>query len=211
MIAERWLAPIDVRLLGALEREPNLVRAARTLAIGRDRAVYRLRRLARLFGGPVAVGRRGGATPGVTRLTPLGLRLLRRARGGRLGSNRWTGTYSKLPSPRVTVEGGGILEVAFPGREGRRVEVEVDPEAFVVARARVALSARNALSVVIAGLQCRPGGTAVVRARWHNRSVRVALTTGSVARLGLRPGARVFLYAKAVAVRRVASRGPLRS
>ena len=208
---ERFLAPLDVRLLAALEREPNLVHAARAVGVSRDRAVYRLARLARLFGGPAALGRRGGATPGATHLTPLGRRLLDRARGARPGTNRWAGRYVARPSPRVELAGGGTLEVAFRAPEGSRVSVEVDPEAFVVARTPAALSARNALAVVLRRVQHRRDGTAVLEADWQGRRVRAALTEGSIVRLGLRPGRRAYLYAKAVAVRRVASPGPLRS
>ena len=210
--AERWLTPLDVRLLERLGVEPNLVRAARTLGVGRDRAVYRLARLARLYGGPVARGEKGGRAAGATRLTALGQRLLRRAHGERSGSNRWSGTYSGRPSPRVRVGPGTELEVSFHDREGRGVTVEVDPEAFVVAPTPVALSARNALAVSIERIRRRPDGTATVVARWGERPVRVALTAGSVDRLGLAVGCRAYLYVKAVAVRRVPrSPGPPRS
>ncbi len=198
---ERWLAPVDVELLGALEREPNLVHAARSIGIGRDRALYRLRRLARLFGADAAESHRGGTTPGATRLTPLGRRPLRAALGAHPGTNRWAGTYSRSPSPRVVLDGGASLEVAFRRPDGARVTVEVDPEAFVVARRRVALSARNALPTTVESVRTRPDGTAVVLARWRTHPVRVALTAASVARLGLAPGARAVLYVKAVAVR----------
>ena len=211
MSAEPWLAPVDVRLLRALAREPNVVRAARALGIGRDRAVYRLRRLATLFGRPVAVGHRGGPTSGATHLTPLGRRLLGRAEGVRPGSHRWRGTYTARPSPRVTLGPGALLEVAFRARDGARVTVEVDPEAFVVGRHRFLLSARNALAAIVRRVHARPGGTAFLEALWRGRTVRVAITTGSIARLGLVPGARIYLYVKATAIRRVRSPGPLRS
>lgn len=205
MSSERWLTPVDVRLLTELVREPNLVHAARALGIGRDRAVYRLRRLERLFDGAVATGHRGGTTPGVTRLTPFGRRLLRSAIGRHSGTNRWTGIYRAGPSPRVEVAPGTALEVSFRGREGERVTVEVDPEAFVVARRSVDLSARNALATTIERVQTHTNGTALIVARWEGVPVRVALTASSVERLGLKPRTRAFLYLKAVAVRRAPS------
>ena len=211
MSAERWLTPVDVRLLREIEREGTLVHAARAIGVGRDRAVYRLERLARLFGGAVALGRHGGPTPGTTRLTPLGRRLLRGASGVRPGANRWSGVYWREPSPRVVLGPNLELEVAFGGRDGARVTVEVDPEAFVVARRHVALSARNALGATVEGVQRHPDGTAHLRARWGGRPVRVALTSGSVDRLRLAPGVRAYLYVKAVAVRRSPRLGSPRS
>ena len=207
MSAERWLTPVDVRLLREIEREGTLVHAARAIGVGRDRAVYRLERLARLFGGAVALGRHGGPTPGTTRLTPLGRRLLRGASGVRPGANRWSGVYWREPSPRVVLGPNLELEVAFRGRDGDPVTVEVDPEAFVVARRRVDLSARNALGATVERVQRHPDGTALVRARWDGRPVRVALTSGSVDRLHLAPGVRAYLYVKAVAVRRAPGLG----
>jgi molybdopterin-binding protein/molybdate transport repressor ModE-like protein len=211
MSAERWLTPVDVRLLAELEREANLVHAARAIGVGRDRAVYRLERLARLFGGAVALGQHGGVTPGATRLTPLGRRLLRGATGGRPGANRWSGIYRRVPSPRVVLGPNLELEVAFRGKDGDGVTVEVDPEAFVVARRRVDLSARNALHVIVERVQRHPDGTALLKTRWDGRPIRVAITSGSVDRLHLAPGARAYLYVKAVAVRRVRRSGSGRS
>jgi molybdate transport repressor ModE-like protein len=203
--AERWLAPVDVRLLGELAHEPNLVHAARTLGVGRDRAVYRLKRLERLFGRPVAVGQRGGPNPGATHLTPLGRRLLRAATGIHPGANLWTGTYRAGPPPTVVFGPGALLEVSFHARDGNPVTVEVDPEGFVVARRPVTLSARNVLRIVVERVRVHPDDTATLVARWGDRPVRVALTLGSVRRLGLTPGTRAYLYAKAVAVRRAPS------
>lgn len=211
MSVERWLTPVDVRLLSELAHEPNLVHAARTLGIGRDRAVYRLRRLERLYHGAVATGHRGGTTPGVTRLTPIGRRLLRSMEGRHAGANRWTGVYRTGPPPHVEFAPGAGLEVSFRGREGAQLTVEVDPEAFVVARRPVDLSARNALVTRVERVQVHANGTAALVARWGDHSVRVALTSNSVARMGLKPRVRAYLYVKAVAVRRVASPGSLPS
>jgi len=198
---ERWVSPDDLRLLQEIAREPNVVRAARTLGIGRDRAVYRLGRLERELGGPVVVGHRSGIDGGGTRLTPRGRRLLARARGSGRPTNRWTGTYRRAPAPHVVLGPRAELEVAFGGREGDRVTVEVDPESFVVSPRRVDLSARNALPAVVERVRGGRGGTALLLARWQGRSVRVALTPASVGSLGLHPGSPVVLYAKAVAIR----------
>ncbi len=206
---DRWVTPLDRRLLEILAAEPNVVRAARRLRIGRDRAVYRLARLARLFGTPVAEGQRGGPSPGGTSLTSLGRRLVAAGRPDRPPGNRWTGTYTGRPSPAVRLGPGARLEVSFRAREGASVTVEVEPEAFVVARRPAALSARNALRATVLAVRPRADGTAELIARWAGRPVRVALTVGSIGRLGLAPGARAVLYAKAVAVRRV-TRGSLR-
>jgi molybdopterin-binding protein/molybdate transport repressor ModE-like protein len=208
---ERWLTPVDVRLLRALAREPNLVHAAHALGLGRDRAVYRLKRLTRLFGRPVALGERGGPHPGGTRLTPLGRRLLRTASGVPPGANLWTGTYRRGPPPTVVFGPGSSLEVSFRAREGSEVTIEVDPEGFVVARRPVTLSARNALRTTIEQVRTHPDGTVTLVARWGERPVRVALTSGAVTRLGLTTGTRAYLYVKAVAVRRAPSPGSLRS
>lgn len=202
MKPEASLTPIDVRLLEALDRTRNVVHASRALGIGRDRAVYRLRRLSRLYG-PVTTGERGGTGGGGTRLTPTGQRLLARSRGSRPGANRWTGTYRRGPPPRVEVAPGRSIEVAFRAVDRAPVTVEVDPEAFVVATHPVTLSARNVLLVTVGSVRPRTDGTVVLTASWFGRAVRVALTVGSVARLGLRAGRPAYLYAKATAVRRI--------
>lgn len=207
MTAERWVTPLDLRLLDRLSTEPNLVRAARELGIGRDRALYRLVRLRRLYGGPVARGRKGGATPGRTELTPLGRQLLRRSWGIGGRTNRWTGIYHRLPGPRVDLAGGGRLEVSFRHREGEVVTVEVDPQAIVVGRRRAELSTRNVLPATVTAVRRNRAGTAELTAQWGDRAVRVALTTSSVQRLGLRPGRRAYLFLKAVAVRRSSTPG----
>jgi len=209
MSGERWLTPTDVRLLGSLARTPNLVRAARAIGIERDRAVYRLQRLARLYGRAVAVGRRGGATPGATRLTALGRRLLERAGGPSTSAQRWVGSYHRGPPPRVAIGSGRELVVSFRAPDGQRVAVEVDPEAFIVSRRRVELSARNVLRTRVVRAVPRPGGTAELEADWSGTPVRVALTWASVERLRLTPGTWVYLYVKAVALRRGSS-GPTR-
>ncbi len=206
MRREASLTPTDVRLLELLARVPNVVRAARALGIDRDRAVYRLRRLARLYG-PVTVSTRGGTAGGATRLTGSGRRLLARSTGRHPDANRWSGRYRRGPPPTVDVGDGLALEVAFRAREGAAVTVELDPEAMVLARRSAELSARNVLRTVVDRVHRRADGTATIVARWAGERVRAELTVGSVRRLGLRPGRPVLLYAKAVSVRRVPSRG----
>lgn len=156
----------------------------------------------------MVTARRGGPTPGETRLTALGRRLLREARTDRAMpmANRWSGIYHAGSDPAVTLGGGRTLHVSFPARERERVEVAIDPGAIVVARHRADLSARNALPIVVRSVLRRGSQEAELRALWNGRIVRVGITPTSVRRLGLAPGARAFLYVKAVAVRRVATR-----
>jgi len=204
------LTPTDRRLLEALARTPNLVRAARAIGIPRDRAVYRLERLRRSFGA-ITVAVRGGGTGGGTTLTSVGQRLLARARGEAPGTNRWSGVYRRGPPPIVELAPGCALVVGFRAAEGARVTVDLAPEAFVVARRPAELSARNALRATVERVRPRADGTAGLTARWGALRVRAEMTVPSVARLGLAPGRRVILYAKAVGVRRVATPGSPRS
>ncbi|MGI0055313.1 MAG: TOBE domain-containing protein [Thermoplasmata archaeon] len=205
MSAERWLTPTDQRLLRTLIEVPNLARAARRVGIGRDRAVYRIRRLARLYGGPVVSTRRGGPAIGGSHLTPLGRRLLGAdPTARRAGSaHRWTGIYRTTPGRRIELGGGAALEVAFSGKDGEPVTVDFDPESFLIARGRFDSSARNVLRGRVTRIVRRRDGRATVFARWAGRSVHAAVTARSVDQLGLRPGSAVYLYLKAVAVRRV--------
>lgn len=211
MTDEPSLTPTDVRLLGALVRTSSVVRAARRLGIGRDRAVYRLRRLARWYGGPVTTARRGGRWGGATHLSPLGRRLLERATGVRPGGNQWTGRFRPGPPAVVDLGSGCALAVAFHAPDGRTVTVQVDPEAWVLALRPAVLSARNALRAVVEGVRRHADGTAIVTARWGPHRVRAAVTAESLRRLGIAPGRAVILYAKAVAVRRVPTLGSPRS
>jgi molybdate transport repressor ModE-like protein len=206
MTREASLTRTDLRLLSALATIPNVVRAARAIGIDRDRAVYRLRRLARLYG-PVTASARGGSRGGTTRLTEQGRRLLDRSTGRRRSANRWSGRYRRGPPASVDVGPGCRLEVAFRAPEGAWVSVELDPASVVLARRPAELSARNALPTVVERIRRRADGTATVLARWADRQIRTELTVGSVRRLGLRVGRPVILYAKAVSVRRVPTRG----
>ncbi|MFZ0699956.1 MAG: TOBE domain-containing protein [Thermoplasmata archaeon] len=210
---ERWLTPMDVRLLARLSTTPNVVRASRSLGIPRDRAVYRLARLHRLYGAPVVRARRGGSTPGETQLTALGRRLLRDAREDRAEPhfNRFSGVYRAGRSPKVDLGEGRELEVGFRGREGAPVEVAIDPSSIVIARRPAELSARNALAATVDSTHEHNAQSAELRALWRGLVVRVGITPGSIRRLALVPGARVYLYVKAVSVRRVATRGSPRS
>jgi len=204
MTGEASLTATDVRLLAALQRTRNLVHACRQVGIARDRAVYRLRRLDRLYGS-VTGAARGGAHGGGTWLTARGRRLLARAQGAHAHANRWTGTYRGGPSPRVELDPDSRLDVAFRWRDGGTVVVEVDPESIVVAAHAVPLSARNALRAVVQAIRRRPDGTVELTARWNGRPVRVTLTEGSVGRLGLAVGRPAFLYVKATSLRRLAA------
>lgn len=199
---ERWLTPVDRKLLAALDRTPNVVHAARGLGITRDRAVYRLQRLRRLYGKPAAIGHRGGGAVGATTLTPFGRSLLHGPGGGHARANRWQGTFEASPTPHVDLGEGRRLEVAFRGQPGESVCVEVDPETFVIARGRFESSARNVLEGRVEALRPLTSGRVVVLARWAGLPLRALVTPGSVKRLRLAPGRPAFFYLKAVAVRR---------
>ena len=203
MTAEQWLTPTDLRLLRTLQGTPNLVRAAHRLGIPRDRAVYRLERLRRLYGKPAAIGRRGGGKVGATTLTPLGRALVRRAQGAHRGANRWEGTYQLHPSPHVDLGKGYRLAVTFHARPASSATIEVDPESFVVARAPFESSARNVLPVVVERVRSHSEGRVVLGARWGPFPVRATLTSGSVRRLRLGRGQPAYFLLKAVAIRKV--------
>lgn len=204
----------DVALLRSLGQERSVVAASRRVGITRDRAVYRLDRLARAFGGPVVTSVRGGHAHGGSRLTALGDRVVR---GGfdsvelleahplapLSASNVLRGVYHRAPYPEVTVGRDLHLRVAFAAEEGERVAVLLDPEAVLVARHRFASSARNVLSgTVVAVRGAGPVGRMLV-VRAGPVRLRAAVTPEPVRQLGLRPGVRVVLYVKATALRRV--------
>ena len=203
-------------LLRSLTHERSVVAASRRVGISRDRAIYRLARLAQAFGGPVVTGVRGGRTHGGTRLTPLGDRIVRQgfdsmelldarpvARPSR--SNLLRGIYHRTPAPSVTLAPGLQLRVAFPAEEGESVTVLLDPESILVARGRFSSSARNVLPATVERVRRGTdtmGRTLLVRT--GTVPLRVSVTEEPVRQLGLTPGARVWLYVKATAVRRVA-------
>ncbi len=202
MTQERWLTPTDRRLLVALDGAANLVHAARDVGISRDRAVYRLQRLRRLYGKAAAVGRRGGGAVGATTLTPFGRSLVHSARRGHPGANRWKGVYHRDPSPYVDLGEGRRVEVTFRARPDQRVTVEVDPESFVIARERFESSARNVFTARLEAIRPLTSGRVVLEARWDGLPFRATLTPGSVKRLHLARGQPAFFYLKAVAVRK---------
>jgi molybdate transport system regulatory protein len=214
-----FVTSTDVALLRTIGQGRSVVAASREVGISRDRAVYRLERLAHAFGAPVVTGTRGGRAHGGTTLTPLGDRV---ARGGfdsleLLGAgpvaplsrpNVLRGVYRSLPRPGVEVGDGERLAVAFPAEDGERVALALDPESIVVARRRFASSARNVIPGRVLGFERPPGalGLALI-VRAAGARVRVAITEEPVRQLGLRPGVPVLLYVKATALRRV-GRGP---
>jgi molybdate transport system regulatory protein len=205
----------DVALLRALARARSLVEASREVGVSRDRAVYRIARLARAFGGPVVRASRGGAGHGGTRLTPLGDRIVRggfdavelldaRPLAPPSAPNLLHGTFHRGRFPELHVGRGLALRVAFEADDGEAVSVQLDPEAIVVARRRFPSSARNQLTGAVESVRGRPGEperTMVVRC--GGVPLRVAVTEEPVRQLRLRPGARVVLHVKATALRRV--------
>jgi molybdate transport system regulatory protein len=209
----------DVALLRSIGRVRSVVAASREIGISRDRAVYRLDRLSRAFGGPVVRSERGGRGHGGTALTPLGDRVVEGgfdsvelidARSVTTGPrpNVLRGIYRVGSPPEVVVEPGLRLRVAFRAGEGERVRVAIDPDSVVVARRRFASSARNVLPGRVARIG--RGTSGLERELWvavGRHRLRVALTAEPVRELGLRPGTPVLLYLKATAVRRLASRG----
>lgn len=206
MTVERWLTPTDLKLLGQLARTPNLVRAAKAIGITRDRAVYRLRRLGRMYGRPAATSRRGRGALGSTALTALGRRLLPSSLAHRPGLNHWEGVFQSHPSPHVDLGSGRRLWVAFRAHPHERVAVDVDPESFVVARRRFESSARNVLKAQVEALRPSGAGRVRVDATWEGLRVRAVVTSLSVHRLGIARGTPAFFYLKAVGVRRAPSR-----
>jgi molybdate transport repressor ModE-like protein/molybdopterin-binding protein len=205
----------DLALLRALARERSVVAASRAVGISRDRATYRLARLARTFGGPVVSGVRGGRGHGGTTLTPLGDRVARQGFDAveLVGAhpvdpltrpNRVAGVYHRTPGPWVEAAGGLRLRVAFSGEEGEPAAVLLDPESILVARARFPSSARNVLPGVVRSIARGTGPWATtLRVRCGRVVLRVAVTDEPVRQLRLREGARVWLYVKATALRRV--------
>ena len=206
----------DVALLRALARERSVVRASARVGISRDRAVYRLGRLARAFGGPVVAGSRGGPGHGGTLLTPLGDRIVRggfdavelldgRAASPVSAPNLLHGVYHRVPAPEVRVGRSLRLRVTFDAEDGAPTSVLLDPEAVVVARQRFPSSARNVLPAVVERTERTVGSLEVtLLVRCAGRRLRVAVTDETVRQLRLRRGAAVWLYAKATALRRVA-------
>ncbi|HTT45066.1 MAG TPA: TOBE domain-containing protein [Thermoplasmata archaeon] len=205
----------DIALLRSLAEERSLVAASRRVGISRDRAVYRVERLERAFGGPVVVGARGGAGHGGSVLTPLGDRIVR---GGfdsvelidahplvpLSSANRLHGVYHAAPYPEVRVGRSLRFRVAFPAEEGATVSMMLDPEAVIVARRRFPSSARNVFPGTVESVRPDRGNVGVtVVVRCSGVRLRVAMTDEPVRQLGLRMGVPVWLYIKARALRPV--------
>ncbi len=207
-----YVTPEDVALLRALSRERSLAAAARTAGMGRDRAVYRAERLARIAGGKVLVAKRGGRQYGSSRLTPLGRTLLERgsqvagstARPGERGSGPvlLEGRYLRRPYPRVRLAGGLELAVGFRAPDQERVRLTVPADSVLVARRRFPTSARNALAGRVERLV--PVAKDLVRLDVRCGAVRLAslVTQRAVRALGLARRSSVVLYIKATSVRR---------
>jgi len=207
----------DVALLRSLGRGGSLVAASRQVGISRDRAVYRIARLARAFGGPVVRASRGGAEHGRTTLTPLGDRIVRggfdavelldaRPLAPIALPNLVHGRFLRGPPAEVRVGRALRLRVAFAAEDGSPVSMLLDPEAVVVARRRFPSSARNVLAGTVEALRRRPDSAEVTLVvRVAGLRLRVAVTEETARELGLRAGATVVLYVKATALRRVES------
>lgn len=211
----RVVTDTDIALLRSLAAERSVVAASRRVGISRDRAVYRISRLERAVGGPLVASARGGRGHGTSRLTPLGVRIVREGfdsielvEPGATApprSNLLQGTYRLRPAPEVAVGRGLRLRVAFVATDGESVTVRLAPEAILVARRKFTSSARNVFHGTVEGVEPGPGALgATVVLRVGPRSLRVGVTEESVRQLRLVPGARVWLYVKATAVRRVA-------
>ncbi|MGC2788971.1 MAG: TOBE domain-containing protein [Thermoplasmata archaeon] len=218
----------DVALLRSVGREGSVVGASRRVGITRDRAVYRLDRLSRAFGGPVTTSVHGGRGHGGTRLTELGDQV---ARGGfdsveLLGARPFSplsspnvlrGVYHAARAPEVVVNDELHLRVAFAADEGEYVSLLLDPEAVLVARRRFASSARNVLSGTVVSVRSTGANGRTLLVRVGSVRLRADVTPEPVRELDLRPGASVVLYVKATALRRVelpspgATHGSLRS
>lgn len=206
----------DVALLASLAQERSVVAACRRVGISRDRAVYRLARLGRAFGGPVVASLRGGRSHGTTQLTELGDRIVRqgfdsvelldaRPLATPPPPNRLVGVYRRDPYPTVVVRRGLRLRVAFSAEEGEVVSLLLDPETVLVARHRFPSSARNVLSGTIEKVETDPGSLGkMLRVRAGTVRLRAAVTKETVRQLALRRGAHVVLYVKATALRRIA-------
>jgi molybdate transport repressor ModE-like protein/molybdopterin-binding protein len=214
------VTPLDISLLAAVDRVGSVVAAARSVGVSRDRAVYRIARLRERAGGAVVTTRRGGAAGGRTGLTARGRAVLEGGaeaaawpEGGRPPRHQnLTGVYRTDPEPRLFASDGFSAAVAFVARDGERLTVTLDPEAIVVALGTTRSSARNSWPGVVEKVRTPagdgPAGRRELSVRVGRHSLTVAVTERSVRALGLKPGRRVTLLAKATALRRVgATRG----
>jgi molybdopterin-binding protein/molybdate transport repressor ModE-like protein len=203
--------PVDLELLGALEREPTVVAACRQLGISRDRGVYRLARLSRVAGGPVVLSSRGGRFRGQSHLTSRGHRLLRLGTermalgpvlpGARFRIPTLRGIFHGRPEPAVDIGQGLHIVVAFRAREGEPVVVGVDPESVTVARHPFPSSARNRLNGRVEKIRRVSPTTRFVEVRVGRHQLWAAVTPRSIENLDIRPGRTVVLHIKATAMR----------
>ncbi len=212
---EVYATPLDIELLAALDATGSIVDACARLSLGRDLGMYRLRRLARALGAPAVTSRRGGSTRGGTVLTELGRRVLRQGPGplsrvpGRepvdlRPANVFDGVWHGHPQAHVTLEDGTNLYVGFAAREGETVRIGIEPEAIVVARGRFRSSARNVLRGTVESIHRSDALRVLLRVRvGQGTRLTTAITPASQAQLRVSPDARVFLYLKATAVRRL--------
>jgi len=213
----------DIALLRSVGQRRSVVAASREVGISRDRAVYRLGRLARALGAPLVTSGRGGRSHGASRLTELGRRVARDGfdsvelhamRSAPLVAppNRLHGVYHRTPQPEVEVPGGLRLRVAFEAKDGEAVDLALDPESVLVARRKFASSARNVLPASVESVRAAGGIGRTLVLQVGAVRLRAAVTEEPVRQLGLARGAKVVLYVKATALRRVVpTRGPLRS
>jgi molybdopterin-binding protein len=207
---------LDLRLLAELESDPNLVRACARLGISRDRGIYRLQRLSAGGTGPLVRTMRGGRGAGSTTVTAAGRELLARARGPvlRVGAARaeppaatiLQGVWRGGRAPGLRLANGQILHAAFDAPPGATVDVAIDPEVVLVARRTFPTSARNVLAGTVITIRGEGPAARLLEVDVNGVQLRAGVTAESVRRLGLRPGARVVLYLKAVAVRPLAIR-----
>lgn len=213
MRREVWVTPLDVELLREIDRSQNLVHACSALGIGRDRGVYRLRRLRRAVGVPLVRTYKGGVVGGRTELSPLGHRLASGGPGplpsdmahpGRRSASsvvHLRGRWHARPYPNVEVPGGPRLWVSFLAQEGARVKLSLDPDSVILARKVLRTSARNVLAGSVVSIRRGPGPQAQVEAKVGPTRLRSWVTPQALAELDLRPGDRVYLYVKATALR----------
>ena len=212
--SEVVVTPVDVALLEAIDRLRSVVAAAKDVGITRDRAVYRLARLRRRLGAPLVEAHRGGPAGGRTRLTRRGVAVVEGGAEAVAWPNGkkpprhqgFTGRYAHEPEPHVTAPDGFSASVAFDAVDGENVRVLLDPESIVVVLGRPRSSARNAWPGVVQRVRVVPGSSGSGRrellVRVGPHELAVAVTDRSVRSLGLSPGRKVTLLAKATALRR---------
>ena len=214
---EHLLTPLDLALLRAISDVGSLAQACRKIGIGRDRGVYRIRRLELLLGTPVVRAERGGTSGGGgSELTKTGASLLRQGVGplDREGEGEGPGEVAPLPDPLVgrwhaapapcvELDNGLRLFVGFRRPEGDLVGISVNPDAVVVARRRFPSSAQNVLLSRVLSLAPLSESRVLLTAEVRGVRLSSCITPQARRSLGLRKASRVYLYVKANAVRPV--------